>query len=84
MGCWKLFGIFWVVHMLLCGDFSCSYICESALDGGEEIVVGLRIESLYERVREWENIEGNQKTNCRIMNCLLNKCVEWIIYVSVF
>ena len=55
--------------MLLCGDFSCSYICESAFDGGEEIVVGLRIESLYERVRERqrENIEGNQKTNGRIM-----------------
>ena len=23
MGCWKLFGIFWVVHVLVCGDFSC-------------------------------------------------------------
>ena len=22
MGCWKLFGIFWVVHVLVCGDFS--------------------------------------------------------------
>ena len=21
MGCWKLFGIFWVVHVLVCGDF---------------------------------------------------------------
>ena len=40
--------------MLLCGDFSCSYICENALDGGEEIVVGLRIESLYDRERERE------------------------------
>ena len=40
------FGIFWVVHELLCGDLCCSCICESALDGGEEIVVGLRIESL--------------------------------------
>ena len=38
-----MFGIFWVVHLLLCGDFSCSYICESSLDGGKEIVVGLRI-----------------------------------------
>ena len=38
-----MFGIFWVVHLFLCGDFSCSYICESALDGGKEIVVGLRI-----------------------------------------
>ena len=23
MGCWKLFGIFWVVHVLVWGDFSC-------------------------------------------------------------
>ena len=43
MGCWKFFGIFWVVHVLVCGDFSCSYICESALDGGKEIVAGLWI-----------------------------------------
>ena len=41
------FGIFWVVHELLRGDLCCSCICESALDGGEEVVVGLRIESLY-------------------------------------
>ena len=40
--------------MLVCGDFSCFYICESALDGGEEIVVGLQIESPYEREREEE------------------------------
>ena len=43
MGCWKLFGIFWAVHALVYGDFSCSYICKSSLDGGKEIVAGLRI-----------------------------------------
>ena len=54
------FGIFWVVHELLCGDLCCSCICESALDGGEEIVVGLRIESLNIE-REWEDKDWRKR-----------------------
>ena len=54
------FGIFWVVHEVLCGDLFCSCICESALDGGEEIVVGLRIESLNIE-REWEDKDGRER-----------------------